>query len=129
MMAWTKAKAAVTALLPAISSGLKQSTSTVNGLGNLFAVMGQQKDLYALYDDADTALGPQGVGSIGSGIDRHRAHGLLRARRERPRCHPTAEKRDEFAPSHYSMTSSARAVNAADKVMPSAVAVFRLIAK
>ena len=29
----------------------------------------------------------------------------------------------------HSMTSSARAVNAADKVMPSAVAVFRLIAK
>ena len=42
-----KIEAAVTALLPAISSGLKQSTSTVDGLGNLFAVMGQQKDLYA----------------------------------------------------------------------------------
>jgi hypothetical protein len=53
--------AAVTALLPAISAGLKQSTATVNGLGNLFAVMGQQKDLNALYDDAETALGPEGL--------------------------------------------------------------------
>ena len=54
--------------------------------------------------------------------------GPLRARRQRPRCR-AAEQRDEGAPFHYSMTSSARAVNAADKVMPSAVAVFRLIAK
>jgi len=54
-------EAAVTALLPAISAGLKQSTATVDGLGNLFAVMGQQKDLPALYDDADTALGPEGL--------------------------------------------------------------------
>ena len=29
-------EAAVTALLPAISAGLKQSTATVDGLGNLF---------------------------------------------------------------------------------------------
>ena len=34
-------EAAVTALLPAISTGLKQSTATVDGLGNLFGVMGQ----------------------------------------------------------------------------------------
>jgi hypothetical protein len=54
-------EAAVTALLPAISTGLKQSTATVDGLGNLFAVMGQQKDLHALYDDADTAFGPEGL--------------------------------------------------------------------
>ena len=56
-----KIEAAVTALLPAISSGLKQSTSTVDGLGNLFALMGQQRNMQALYDDAETALGPQGV--------------------------------------------------------------------
>jgi hypothetical protein len=54
-------EAAVTAMLPAISAGLKQSTATVDGLGNLFAVMGQQKDLHALYDDAETALGPEGL--------------------------------------------------------------------
>jgi hypothetical protein len=54
-------EAAVTALLPAISAGLKQSTATENGLGNLFAVMGQQKDLNDLYDDAEAALGPEGL--------------------------------------------------------------------
>jgi len=56
-----KIEAAVSALLPAISSGLKRSTSTVDGLGNLFALMGQQQNMQALYDDAETALGPQGV--------------------------------------------------------------------
>ncbi len=53
-------QSAIAALLPAISTGLKQSTSTVEGLGSLFAVMGQQKTLYALYDDPETALEPQG---------------------------------------------------------------------
>jgi hypothetical protein len=52
--------AAVKALLPAISTGLKKSTSNVDSLGNLFAVMGQQSHLYPLYDDAQTALGAQG---------------------------------------------------------------------
>ena len=46
----------------------------------------------------------------------------LAARRTR------AEQRDELAASHSS-TSSARAVNATGKVIPSAVALFRLIAK
>ncbi len=54
-------QSAVTALLPALSSGLKQSTSTVEGLGNLFALMGQQKDLPALFDDAKLALSPDGL--------------------------------------------------------------------
>ena len=62
-----KIEAAVTALLPAISSGLKQSTATVDSLGNLFAVMGQQKDLQALYDDAETAVGPRGV-AVGNDV-------------------------------------------------------------
>src|SRR6516162_4239711 len=39
----------------------------------------------------------------------HRHRGLLRPRRERPRCR-TAEKRDELAPVH-SITSSARSRN------------------
>ena len=52
---------AVTALLPAISAGLKQSTASPDGLGNLFAMMAQQRDLHALYDDAGTALGAKGV--------------------------------------------------------------------
>ena len=54
-------QSAVSALLPAISAGLKQSTSTVDGLGNLFALMGQQKDVPALYDDARIALSPEGL--------------------------------------------------------------------
>jgi len=52
-------QSAVTALLPAISSGLKQSS--VDGLGNLFALMGQQKDLPGLFDDAQMALSPDGL--------------------------------------------------------------------
>ena len=40
-------QAAVAALLPAISMGIKQSTATPEGLGNLFALMGAQPDLYA----------------------------------------------------------------------------------
>jgi hypothetical protein len=54
----TQTQAAVTALLPAISTGLKQSTATVDGLGNLFGIMGQQQNLY---DDPETAFGPEGV--------------------------------------------------------------------
>ena len=54
-------QAAVTALLPAISTGLKQSTATVDGLGNLFGVMGQQQNLQDIYDDPEMAFGPEGV--------------------------------------------------------------------
>jgi len=57
----TQTEAAVTALLPAISTGLKQSTATVDGLGNLFGVMGQQQNLQNMYDDPETAFGPEGV--------------------------------------------------------------------
>jgi Bacterial protein of unknown function (DUF937) len=57
----TQAQAAVTALLPAISTGLKQSTATPDGLGNLFRMMGQQQDLQQMYDDPETAVAPAGV--------------------------------------------------------------------
>ena len=57
----TQTEAAVTALLPAISTGLKQSTATLDGLGNLFSVMGQQQDLQDMYDDPETAFGPEGI--------------------------------------------------------------------
>ena len=53
--------AAVNALLPAISMGLKRSTATVDGLGDLLGVMGQQQDLNEMYDDAETAFGSEGV--------------------------------------------------------------------
>jgi hypothetical protein len=36
-------QSAVMALLPAISTGLKQSTATPEGLGNLFGMMGQHR--------------------------------------------------------------------------------------
>jgi hypothetical protein len=53
-------QAAVTALLPAISSGLKQSTATLDGLGKLFSMMGQQQDLHTMYEDPDAAFGREG---------------------------------------------------------------------
>jgi hypothetical protein len=53
-------EAAVTALLPAISTGLKQSTATPEGLGNLFAIMGHQQDLQAMYGDPVAAFARQG---------------------------------------------------------------------
>ena len=54
-------EAAVTALLPAISAGLKRSTATPEGLGDLFGVMGQQRYLQVMYDDPDTAFSRQGI--------------------------------------------------------------------
>ena len=53
-------QAAVTALLPAISTGLKRSTATPEGLANLFRVMGQQKDLGAMDSDPTTAFAQAG---------------------------------------------------------------------
>ena len=54
-------QAAVAALLPAISLGLKQSTVTPEGLGNLFGVMGaQQQNLKEMYEDPKTAFGREG---------------------------------------------------------------------
>ncbi len=52
-------QAAVTALLPAISLGLKRATATPEGLGNLLALMAQQPSLYAAYDDPAAAFSPQ----------------------------------------------------------------------
>ena len=53
-------QAAVAALLPAISMGLKRSTATPEGLGNLLALMGARQDLYAMYDDPQAAFSRQG---------------------------------------------------------------------
>lgn len=54
-------EAAVAALLPAISMGLKRATATPEGLGELFDVAARQPSLYAMYDDPDAALSPAGV--------------------------------------------------------------------
>jgi hypothetical protein len=53
-------EAAVAALLPAISTGLKRSTATPEGLGNLLGVMGQQQNLCAMYDDPGVAFAQEG---------------------------------------------------------------------
>src|SRR5262245_51134993 len=52
---------------------------------------------------------------------------LLRARRERPRHRRAAKQRDELAPSHHSITSSARASRVGGTSIPSAFVVLRLI--
>src|SRR5215472_3453601 len=57
----------------------------------------------------------------------HRRPWLLRPCRQRPRCRPTAEKRDELAASNHSITSSALASNDGVTVSPSALAVLRLM--
>ncbi len=51
---------AVASLLPAISMGLKQSTATPEGLGNLLALMAAQPGLYSMYDDPRAAFSPEG---------------------------------------------------------------------
>jgi hypothetical protein len=52
----TQTQAAVAALLPAISTGLKQSTATLDGLGNLFSLIGQHQYLPGMYDDPKAAF-------------------------------------------------------------------------
>src|SRR5262245_62158159 len=53
-------RAAVAALLPAISMGLKRTTATPEGLGNLLAVMGAQPNFYEMYDDPRIAFSREG---------------------------------------------------------------------
>jgi hypothetical protein len=53
-------QAAVMALLPAISTGLKRATATPEGLAALFGVMGQQRDLHAMYGAPDVAFAAAG---------------------------------------------------------------------
>src|SRR5262249_46878474 len=52
---------------------------------------------------------------------------LLRTCRKRPRRGRDAEQRDERAPAAHSITSSARPSSVSGKVMPIALAAFRLI--
>src|SRR6516162_2308108 len=56
----------------------------------------------------------------------HRLRRLLRPRRDRPSYGRTAEERDELAPLHHSITSSARTSRAVGISMPSVLAVLRL---
>src|SRR5262249_33142866 len=50
---------------------------------------------------------------------------LLRPRRQRPCRRRAAQERDDLAPSHHSMTSSARASTVSGTSRPSALAVLR----
>src|SRR5262245_48542898 len=54
---------------------------------------------------------------------------LLRPCRERPCRRRSAEQRDELAATDHSITSSARASNVGGTVMPSALAVVRLMTR
>src|SRR5262245_4468733 len=58
--------------------------------------------------------------------DTRRLARLLRAHRQRPR-RRVAEQRDELAPPHHSITSSARVSNVAGTSRPRALAVLRLM--
>ena len=75
----------------------------------------------SVFDDDVSALDEPGfhqsfterLREVGKSIGRsavkkpdYRLHGLLRARRQRPRRRRTAEQRDELAPLHHSITSS-----------------------
>src|SRR5262249_31926868 len=71
--------------------------------------------------------------SVGGGTNREksksdRTFALLRACRERPR-RRAAKQRDERAPLHHSITSSARASTEAGRSRPSALAVVKLMTK
>src|SRR5262245_23575294 len=57
----------------------------------------------------------------------HRHRRLLRARRERPRGRRAADERDELATAAHSINSSARPDSGNGTVMPSALAVLRLM--
>jgi hypothetical protein len=61
-------QAAVAALLPAISTGLKRATATPEGLGNLLAVMGAQPNFYAMYDDPRIAFSREGRAAGNAGL-------------------------------------------------------------
>ena len=53
--------AAVAALLPPISMGLKRATTTPEGLGDLLGLMGRQSTLYSMYDNPRAAFSAEGV--------------------------------------------------------------------
>lgn len=53
-------KAAVAALLPAISVGIKRATDTPEGLADLLATMGTRGELYAMYDNPNAAFSREG---------------------------------------------------------------------
>src|SRR5262245_53810456 len=67
-----------------------------------------------------------GSGRTAAEESNHRQPTLLRPRSDRP-CRQAAEQRDELAPNHHSITSSARASSVGGTSRPSALAVLRLM--
>jgi len=63
-------RAAVAALLPAISMGLKRTTATPEGLGNLLAVMGAQPDFLEMYDNPGVAFSREGRSAGNTALSR-----------------------------------------------------------
>src|SRR5262249_52879515 len=84
--------------------------------------------LHTLQERPDTGLRISIVGSGGQkhGDTPHR-YRLLRARREWPRCCRSAEQRDELAPLHHSITSSAVESNVGGTARSSILAVSALM--
>ena len=78
-------QAAVAALLPAISMGLKRTTATPAGLGDLFALMGAQPDLYAMYDDPQLAFSREGRAAGNAALSRMFGSPDASSRHRRPR--------------------------------------------
>ena len=50
--------------------GLKRTTATPEGLGNLLAVMGAQPDLHAMYDDPQVAFSREGRAAGNAALSR-----------------------------------------------------------
>src|SRR5262245_61454383 len=81
------------------------------------------------FAEALAKLGAKGRrGGRGAGADKTncRYRRLLRPRRQRPR-RAAAEQRDDFAPPHHSITSSARSTRPVGTSWPIALAVRRLM--
>src|SRR5262245_28547708 len=90
------------------------------------AALGPSQFLQSLTEGCDASLTFRIVRRyVHKYSDPPHALALLRARRERPRGHSTAEHGYESAPVH-SITSSARASSVAGTSRPSALAVLRL---
>src|SRR5262245_44375322 len=79
--------------------------------------------LQALAERCEERLKPVGGRAVEKPDHGHR---LLRPRRNRP-YRRAAEERDELAPPHHSITSSARARSVCGTARPSALAVLRLM--
>src|SRR6516225_4455762 len=100
-----------------------------------FGVAPLNENVATLHNPDVTERLRHSIAGISGGIGFEYAHfrqlgcRLLRTRRERPCSRHAANERDELAPFHHSITSSARPSNLSGTWMPSALAVFRLMTR